>query len=170
MTIRVFSIFLLAVIGLAACDGRPIVEAEAATAAAEPGDLVQDRFQIHESPIDHAGTVARLLEALDRRDVTVFAMVDHQAGAETVDYDIPASTLLIFGNPAAGSPLIAAEPLLGAELPLRALVFDKGETTFLALTGMGFLERHYRLDAQSQIIDRVSDTLDAIAAEVTSAQ
>ena len=79
--------------------------------------------------------------------------------------DLPPMTLVIFDAPRMSTPLIAAEPLMGAELPFKALVFDKDGQTHIAITGTHFLERLYRLKDQDQILKTLNTTLDAIAEE-----
>lgn len=129
--------------------------------------LLQDRFQITDSQYGVDETLSRLLQALDRRDLSVFAVIDHAAAADNADMELAPTTLVIFGNPRAGTPLIDAEPLLGAELPMRALVYERGGQTKLAMTGMRNLRRAYQLNNQSDLIDRLRETLDAIAQETT---
>ena len=55
------------------------------------------------SPRSVADTVARLLELLGSKGVKVFAVIDQQAEARAVGLDLRETTLVIFGNPAAGT-------------------------------------------------------------------
>ena len=67
------------------------------------------------------------LEAnLKAAGLTIFARVDHGAGAEVVGEDIGASQLLIFGNPKVGTPAMMDDPLAGLFLPLKVLVYEDG--------------------------------------------
>lgn len=69
----------------------------------------------------------RLESAVATAGATVFAKVDHGAGAESVGTPIGASQLLIFGNPKLGTPVLADDPLAGVVLPLRVLVYEDGD-------------------------------------------
>lgn len=150
-------------------DNTPVQTARTAPeAGAGETALVQDRFVVTDSGRDHAGTRTALLEALDRRDLTIFAVIDHQAGARSVDLELPPMTLVIFGNPRAGTPLMQAQPLLGAELPLRALIFDEDGVTRIAVTGTDFLRREYGLEEQKALTGRIADTLGTIVKEATT--
>jgi uncharacterized protein (DUF302 family) len=72
-----------------------------------------------------AGQVeARLREALDAHGLQLFARIDHAAGARKADVELEANVLLIFGNPAVGTPLMRADPHVGIELPLRMLIWE----------------------------------------------
>ncbi|HKF46800.1 MAG TPA: DUF302 domain-containing protein [Terracidiphilus sp.] len=67
-------------------------------------------------------TVARIQHILETRGVTLFALVDHSGEAEKAGMPMPPTKLLIFGNPAAGTPLMLAAPSAAIDLPLKLLV------------------------------------------------
>lgn len=68
-----------------------------------------------------------LVETITGAGATVFARVNHGAGAESIGSDIGASELLIFGNPAIGTPAIADDRLAGLYLPLKILVYEDAD-------------------------------------------
>jgi len=57
-------------------------------------------------------TVAKLKEMLAAKGVTLFALIDHSGEAEKVQMMMPATKLLIFGSPKAGTPLMLAAPTI----------------------------------------------------------
>lgn len=69
-------------------------------------------------------TVDRLVSAFEAHNLTVFARIDQQAAAKQVGLDMPPMVLLIFGNPAAGTPLMLKFPSIAIDLPLKALVWE----------------------------------------------
>ncbi|HYU85094.1 MAG TPA: DUF302 domain-containing protein [Kribbellaceae bacterium] len=71
-------------------------------------------------------TVTLIRQHAERRGATVFAVIDHAAAAREVSLDMPATQVVIFGNPAAGTPLMLATPEIALDLPLRVLVRDDG--------------------------------------------
>lgn len=73
---------------------------------------------------DVAGTMDALATAVEAAGATVFARVDHAAGAASVDMDLAAAQLLVFGNPMLGTPAMQDDPLAGLYLPLRVLVYE----------------------------------------------
>lgn len=79
------------------------------------------------SPHSVADTVARLLALLESKGMTVFAVIDQQAAARQVGLDLRATTLVLFGNPAGGTPVMDAAPVAALDLPLKVLVWDGGE-------------------------------------------
>ncbi len=66
----------------------------------------------------------RLEAAVTNAGATIFARVDHGAGAQSVDMDLAPAQLLIFGNPKLGTPAMQADPRAGLYLPLRVLVYE----------------------------------------------
>src|SRR5471030_3146634 len=78
------------------------------------------------SPYDFAPTLTRLADALEGAGLTIFARSDHQAAAKNVGLDMPPTTVLIFGNPKGGTPLMLAAPSLALDLPMRVLVREDG--------------------------------------------
>ncbi|MBB4658680.1 DUF302 domain-containing protein [Parvularcula dongshanensis] len=131
--------------------------------------IVQDRFTVTRSEFGPEGTLSRLLETLDRRELTVFAVIDHAAAAQSVGAALPFATLVIFGDPETATPLIEAVPLMGAELPLRALVYTRGEATYIAMTGTSNLSRTYPLSDEDPLLGRIGRLVAEIADEVTRA-
>ena len=72
-------------------------------------------------------TVERLKTMLQAKGITLFAMVDHSGEADKVGFKMPPTKLLIFGNPAAGTPLMLTAPSSAIDLPLRMLVAEDSE-------------------------------------------
>jgi uncharacterized protein (DUF302 family) len=67
-------------------------------------------------------TVARVRAALEAKSVTLFAVIDHSGEAAKAGLHMPDTKLLIFGNPAAGTPLMLSAPSAAIDLPLKILV------------------------------------------------
>ena len=89
-------------------------------------------------------TVARLEALLNEKDIKLFCVVDHSGEAAKVGLTMPATKLLIFGNPAAGTPVMLAAPSAALDLPLKILVAeDEGGKTMLSWNDPAWLrERH----------------------------
>jgi uncharacterized protein (DUF302 family) len=78
--------------------------------------------------IPSSGTVKATLDRLESevkaRGITVFARIDHAAGAASAELAMPPTELLIFGNATAGTPLMQATQTIGIDLPLKALACE----------------------------------------------
>ena len=69
-------------------------------------------------------TLERLRAAVEERGLIVFALVDHSGEAGKAGLSMPNTKLLVFGSPAAGTPIMLAAPLAALDLPLKVLVWD----------------------------------------------
>lgn len=69
-------------------------------------------------------TVNRIRSILAAKGVTLFAVVDHSGEAAKAGLGMPNTKLAIFGNPAAGTPLMLAAPSAAIDLPLKLLVAE----------------------------------------------
>lgn len=76
------------------------------------------------SPRTVPDTVSRLLEMLDAKGLKLFAEIDQRAAAREVGLDLRETTLVLFGSPVQGTPVMEAEPLVALDLPLKVLVWD----------------------------------------------
>jgi uncharacterized protein (DUF302 family) len=74
------------------------------------------------SPYDFATTLDRLDHELAGRGIEVFARIDHAAAATAAGLAMPPTTVVVFGNARAGTPLMLDAPQLALDLPLRILV------------------------------------------------
>jgi uncharacterized protein (DUF302 family) len=97
-----------------------------------------------ESPHSFAGTVERLLSEFLAHGITVFAIIDQQAEAAAAGIEMWPATLVIFGNPAAGTALMLARPSAGIDLPLKAFVSETvpGHVLVRVNTADYVVERH----------------------------
>ncbi len=81
------------------------------------------------SPRSVAATVARLTEILSAKGMKVFAVIDQREQADTVGLELRETTLVLFGNPAAGTPVMDAAPLSALDLPLKVLIWADDSPT-----------------------------------------
>ncbi len=84
------------------------------------------------SPASFAETVSQLETAIEAAGMTIFARLDHAAGAASVGLHMPPTLVLVYGNPKAGTPLMLASPLFALDLPLKVLVREDADTTWVA--------------------------------------
>jgi uncharacterized protein (DUF302 family) len=113
------------------------------------------------SPWPVAATVERLTKLMDDRGVKIFATIDQRAAARAAGVDLRETALIIFGNPAAGTPVMDAVPLSALDLPLKLLVWDDhGQTRVSYLSPAALVARYAipaELAAPLAAIDMLSD-------------
>ncbi len=117
------------------------------------------------SPHDVSSTVAKVEAALRTRGVTLFAVVDHAAGAREVGLELADEVLLVFGNPKVGTALMQADPGVGIELPLRMLIWDEQGTTRIGFADPGALAGPYDLAGSQPVLARLRGLLDGLVAD-----
>jgi uncharacterized protein (DUF302 family) len=78
------------------------------------------------SPRSVADTASRLTELVRARGMRLFAVIDQSAEARQAGLELRDTTLVIFGSPAQGTPVMQASPLAALDLPLKVLVWADG--------------------------------------------
>jgi uncharacterized protein (DUF302 family) len=87
------------------------------------GDGILTRASAH----GVADTLGRLEAALAAKQLTLFARIDHAAGAAEVGMALQPTTVLVFGNARGGTPLMQARQAIGLDLPLKMLVWEDAD-------------------------------------------
>lgn len=81
----------------------------------------------HKSSVGFQQTVDRLVAAIEKTGMTVFARIDHAAGAKTVGMMMSPAIVLIYGQARGGTPVMQANPATALDLPLRALIREDAD-------------------------------------------
>lgn len=109
---------------------------------------------------DVGATMDRLEAAVTNAGATIFARVDHAAGAQSVDMSLDPAELLVFGNPQLGTPAIQDDPLAGLYLPLRVLVYQDVEgQVWLAYDDPEQMFDDLAIPDDADYIERMSEAL-----------
>ena len=103
----------------------------------------------HKSSVGFQDTLDRLEAAIQKAGMTVFARIDHAAGAKAVGLSMLPATVLIYGQARGGTPLMQADPAAALDLPLRALVReDAAGQTLLAFHPVQQMLTSYRIPGE----------------------
>jgi uncharacterized protein (DUF302 family) len=111
-------------------------------------DWTQTQVTTKVSPRSVTATVSRLTGILSAKGLKVFAVIDQSREAREAGLRLRETTLVIFGNPAAGTPVMAAAPLAALDLPLRILVWADGSRTNVAYYSPAAIAERYGLSAE----------------------
>ncbi len=93
----------------------------ATDAGTEPGVITKV------SPRSVPDTVARLQELIASKGMRLFAVIDQRAAAAEAGLSLRETTLVIFGSPVAGTPVMDAAPLAALDMPLKVLIWADGD-------------------------------------------
>jgi uncharacterized protein (DUF302 family) len=117
------------------------------------------------SPRPVAATVVRFTELLAGTGVQVFAVIDQAAAAREAGLDLRETVLVIFGNPAAGTPVMAAAPLAALDLPLKIVVWDDAGQTKVSYVAPAAIGARYGLpDSLAGNLAAINHLTDALVA------
>jgi uncharacterized protein (DUF302 family) len=133
-----------------------------------------DLSTMKESPIDGLTTIASSFspkETMDRleaeiraKGMSVFARVDHAAGAAEAGLELRPTELIIFGNARGGTPLMQASQTAGIDLPLKVLVWqDAAGKTWLSYNEPSWIVQRHGLGVRAEIIDKMAAALSAMS-------
>ncbi len=115
------------------------------------------------SPRSVADTVTHLRDLVAAKGMKLFAVIDQSAEARQVGLQLRDTTLVMFGSPAAGTPVMAASPLAALDLPLKVLIWaDAGQTKVAYYAPAALAARHHlsaELAAKLAGIDPLTDAL-----------
>jgi uncharacterized protein (DUF302 family) len=95
-----------------------------------------------------ADTAAKLTGMIDAKGMRLFALIDQRDEAQHAGLDLRETVLVIFGSPAAGTPVMAASPLAALDLPLKVLVWDDEGQTKVSYYSPDALAARHRLSPE----------------------
>jgi uncharacterized protein (DUF302 family) len=115
-------------------------------------------------------TMDRLEAAVKAKGLTVFARIDHAAGAKAAGLALRPTEVLIFGNAQGGTPLMQALQTAGIDLPLKVLVWeDPGGKAWLSYNEPAWIARRHGGEQASEQVSEVTGRLAAVLAALAKA-
>jgi uncharacterized protein (DUF302 family) len=116
------------------------------------------------SSFDPKETMDRLRAEIRSKGLTIFAQIDHSAGAAEAGLTLGPTNLIIFGNARGGTPLMQASQTAGIDLPLKALVWhDAAGKTWLSYNEPSWIVQRQGLGVRAEIVDNMTAALSAIS-------
>jgi uncharacterized protein (DUF302 family) len=115
-------------------------------------------------------TMNRLEAAVQAKGLTVFARIDHAAGATAAGLSLRPTEVLIFGNAKGGTPLMDEVQTIGLDLPLKALVWqDAAGDTWLSYNDPAWLAKRHGIGAEMvPVLGNLTAALKAVATAATA--
>ncbi len=124
--------------------------------------VTQSRFPYSET-IDH------LVQAITNGGNTLFASIDQTAAAAAAGLTLRPTTLLVFGNPKAGTALMDAFPLCALDLPLKLLVWEAGGVVNVAYVPATEIARRNGIVGKDALIGAMDKALGSLTQGVAAA-
>ena len=108
-------------------------------------------------------TVGLLTELVAAKGLKLFAVFDHSGEARAAGLELRETKVVVFGSPAAGTPVMEAAPLAALDLPLKVLVWDDGgETRVTYASPAELAERHGLSDELASRLAGIDALTDAV--------
>ena len=145
--------FILALLFAAIIKGGPAMAAE--------GLIVKP------SPHSPKETLDRLDKILTSKGITVFARIDHAAGAAKVGAEMPETEVLIFGNPKMGTPLMQVTPSMAIDLPLKVLAWRDDKGSWIAYNEPKWMAKRHGNEVE-KVITTMTGVLDTLTNAATA--
>jgi uncharacterized protein (DUF302 family) len=125
-----------------------------------------DGITTKRSPRSVPDTVARLTDLVAAKGMKLFGTIDQSAAAHDAGLSLRPTVLVMFGSPAAGTPVMEASPLAALDLPLKVLIWDDAGQTNVTYFAPGALAARYGLDADlAARLAGIDPLTDALVAE-----
>jgi uncharacterized protein (DUF302 family) len=121
------------------------------------------------SAYSYAATLERLFAAITSAGNTIFATIDQSAAAKSVALALRPTTLIVFGNPKGGTPLMDAYPLVALDLPLKILVWEEPEGVKIAYVPMSAIAARYGIEGMEARIAAMDAALTAVTESAAGA-
>ena len=126
------------------------------------------RMIVKRSASGFSETTGSLVEAIERRGLTLFARIDHAGAAREAGMELEDEEVLLFGSPRSGTPLMQSDRRIGIELPLRILIWRDGEDVLLGYRDPLDLSGVYDVARHRPTLEQMAALLGDLAAEVAA--
>lgn len=103
---------------------------------------------VHKSSLSVKETTDKLEFFLRQHGVTIYTRIDQQAEANKSGLSLQPLEFLLFGNPQKGGSLMAANPMIALDLPLKIIVWQDNTQVYIAFNEARYITSRYGVDAQ----------------------
>lgn len=91
-------------------------------------------------------TIDRLQAFLEQHGATIYARINQQAEVQKAGLSLSPLEFLLFGNPKAGGVLMAENPLVALDLPLKVIAWeDAQKKVWISYNEGAYIEKRYAL-------------------------
>ena len=113
-------------------------------------------------------TTKKLVKILKKKGMTVFKVIDHKKGAKKVGKKLRPSTVVIFGNPKVGTPLMQCAQTAAIDLPQKALIYkDETGQVWYAYNNPRYIAQRHDIKGCGKVLAKISNALAKFAKVAT---
>jgi len=131
-------------------------------------NVIESGLVIKDSPYNVDSTYNKLRTIIDKNpNLKILLELDHSKNAASVDLDLNATKIIMFGNPKLGTPLMQASQTASIDLPQKIIVYSTNETTAkIAYNDPLYLKKRHKIEDQEEILKTISKALNKITNKV----
>ena len=122
--------------------------------------FAQDDWIIKDSSNSVSSTADKLVAIIEKAPPKLFARVDHAAGAKKAGLELGEATMIMFGAPAIGTPIMQQNIKAGLDLPIRVLIWDGNGQTKIGYLDPQALKARYDIDGAEMAFKGMAGALD----------
>jgi uncharacterized protein (DUF302 family) len=116
-------------------------------------------------------TMERLETGLRAQGMSIFARIDHAAGAREAGLELRPTEVIIFGNARGGTPLMQGNQTVGIDLPLKALVWqDAANQSWISYNEPSWIAQRHGLTNIDLVVSKMTALLRAVTTKAASNQ
>jgi uncharacterized protein (DUF302 family) len=116
-------------------------------------------------------TMERLETELRAQGMSIFARIDHAAGAREAGLELRPTEVIIFGNARGGTPLMQGNQTVGIDLPLKALVWqDAANQSWISYNEPSWIAQRHGLTNIDLVVSKMTALLRAVTTKAASNQ
>jgi uncharacterized protein (DUF302 family) len=109
-------------------------------------------------------TADKFESLLTQKGMTIFARIDHSAGAKKAGKSLRPTELIIFGNPNVGTPLMQCARSIAIDLPQKMLIWEDSEgATWLGYNDPSYLKERHQIAGCDKILHKIAGALQNFA-------
>ena len=116
-------------------------------------------------------TADRFEAIAKEKGLTVFARINHQQNAASVDMVLRPTEVIIFGNPKVGTPLMQCAQEVAIDLPQKVLILeDENKQVWLSYNNPTYLKNRHNIEGCDEVLSKISGVLSKLSAAAVKAQ
>ena len=142
---------------------RTLLVAAGVAAFASPASAGESDWVTKVSAHSVPDTVSALSAAIEDAGATIMATVDHAENASLIGLELPPTTVVIFGNPKVGTPLMQEQRSIAIDLPQKILVWEEGGKTMVGYVAPARLAERHGIAERAESIRMMEMALDRLS-------
>lgn len=116
-------------------------------------------------------TADRLQQAVMKKGLTLFTVIDHAENAKEAGLTMPFTKVFIFGNPKIGTPLMECGRTMALDLPQKMLIHEKDGIVYVSYNDQNYLAKRHELgECAADKLNKAAKALESLARQATGQQ